>query len=107
MLGSPRSPHIVEFLKKLVNLSTHFSVAPSPGGQIPNPYAEGIISSNDFIYQATLFHLCRGLQSSTDSSIKTQFSHGTALSVLRQLCLMDEARGWEGRRALAGRPLGH
>lgn len=32
---------------------------------------------------------------STDSSLKMQLSHGTAMSVLRQLCLMDETQGWE------------
>ena len=48
-----------------------------------------------FISLRTLPSLQRRLQSTTDSSIKMQLSHGTAMSVLRHLCLMDKTQGWE------------
>lgn len=48
-----------------------------------------------FIKLHTLPFLQRRLQSSTDSSIKMQLSHGTAMSVLRPLLLMDATQGWE------------
>lgn len=47
-----------------------------------------------FIILHTLPSLQRRLQRGTDSSIKMQLSHGTAMSVLRHFCLMDKTQGW-------------
>lgn len=61
-----------------------------------NPTQKELLAEmNLFIKLHILLSLQRRLQSGTDSSIKMQLSHRTAMSVARQLCLKAEVQGWE------------
>jgi hypothetical protein len=59
-----------------------------------NPTQKELLAEmNLFIKLHILLSLQRRLQSGTDSSIKMQLSHRTAMSVARQLCLKAEVQG--------------